>query len=111
MFFVFGIINGTDNLITCPSIQRSQHLYHMFCQQPTNYTGWLPNPLRDIRAATLCSASRIHVRQCVVFKSKWPFSAMDIDQAQEHTNVVIKFYGKANDITDDASALRRWIIA
>ena len=47
----------------------------------------------------------------VVFKSKQPFSAMAIDQAHEHANAVIKSDGGAIGITEDASALRRRMVA
>ena len=35
---------------------------------------------------------------------------MAIDQAIEQTNAVIKGDGGAVDVTEDASALRRWIV-
>ena len=47
----------------------------------------------------------------VVFKSKRPFSAMAIDQAHEHANAVIKSDCGAIGITEDVSALRRWMVA
>ena len=47
----------------------------------------------------------------VVFKSKRPFSAMAIGQAHEHANAVIKSDSGAIGITEDASALRRWMVA
>ena len=52
-----------------------------------------------------------HSGKCAVFKSKRPFSAMAIDQAHEQANAVIKGEGGAIDISEDASALRRWMLA
>lgn len=47
----------------------------------------------------------------VVHKSSREFSAMAIDQAHEQANAVIKADGGAVGVTEDPSALRRWMIA
>ena len=47
----------------------------------------------------------------VVHKSSRDLSAIAIDQAHEQANVVIKADGGAIDVTEDHSALRRWVIA
>ena len=47
----------------------------------------------------------------VVFKSSRTFSAIAIDQAHEQANAVIKGEGGAIDVTEDPSALRRWVVA
>ena len=44
-------------------------------------------------------------------KSRRQFSAMAIDQAHEWANAVIKADGGAIGVTEDPSALRRWMIA
>ena len=47
----------------------------------------------------------------VVHKSSRDFSAIAIDQAHEQVNAVIKADGGAIGVTEDPSALRRWMIA
>ena len=47
----------------------------------------------------------------VVHKSGQEYSAMSIDQAHEQTNAVIKGVGGAIGLTEDPSALRRWMVA
>ena len=47
----------------------------------------------------------------VVHKSSRDFSAMAIDQAHEQANGVIKADGGAIGVTEDPSALRRWMIS
>ena len=47
----------------------------------------------------------------VVNKSSHDFSAIAIDQAHEQANAVIKADGGAIGVTEDPSALSRWIIA
>ena len=47
----------------------------------------------------------------VVHKSSRQFSAIAIDQAHEQANAVIKGDGCAFGVTEDPSALRRWMIA
>ena len=47
----------------------------------------------------------------VVHKSGREYSAMSIDLAHEQANAVIKGDGGAIGLTDDPSALRRWMVA
>ena len=47
----------------------------------------------------------------MVHKSNCVFSVFSIDQAHEQSNVVIKGDGGAVGITEDPSALRRWMVA
>ena len=49
--------------------------------------------------------------KCVVFKSSHTFAAIDIDQAHEQANVVIKGKGGAIGVTEDPSVLRRLMVA
>ena len=56
-------------------------------------------------------AKAFHDGKFVVHKSNRDFSGMAIDQAHEHANAVIKGGGGAIAITEDASALRRWMVA
>ena len=47
----------------------------------------------------------------VVFKSSHTLSALAIDQAHEQAKDVIKCEGGAIGVTEDPSALRRWVVA
>ena len=47
----------------------------------------------------------------VVHKSSRDFSAMAIDQAHEQANAVIKGDGGAVGVTENPSALRRWMVS
>jgi len=56
-------------------------------------------------------AEAFHAGKFVVHKSDRDFSAMAIDQAHEQATAVIKGGGGAVGITEDPSALRRWMVA
>ena len=85
---------------------------YFFTNNITNYAHWLPIHLRDMLTLEQRHPA-LHQEfisgKFVVFKSKRPFSAMAIDQAHEHANAVIKSDSGAIGITEDASALRRWM--
>ena len=87
---------------------------YFFANNNTNYALWLPIHLRDMLTLEQRHPVLHHEfmsGKFVVFKSKRPFSAMAIDQAHEHANAIIKSDDGAISITDDASALRRWMVA
>lgn len=54
--------------------------------------------------------AEFHSGKFVVHKSNLEFSALDIDQAHEQAHAVIKGDGGAIGVTEDPSALRRWMI-
>ena len=56
-------------------------------------------------------AREFHKGNFVVHKSARDFSAVAIDQAHEQNNAVIKGDGGAVGLTEDPSALRRWMVA
>ena len=79
-----------------------------------NYARWLPIHLRDMMTLEQCHpevAKEFQNGNFVVHKSCRTFSAMAIDQAHEQANAVIKGDGGAIGLTEDASALRRWMVA
>ena len=47
----------------------------------------------------------------VVHKSRLPFSAIVLDHAHEQGNVLIKGSGGAVGLTENAAALRRWMVS
>ena len=85
-----------------------------FANNNVNYARWLPVHLKD-----MLSLERKHpdvfqefqFGKFVVFKASCTFSAMAIDQAHEQANAVIKGEGGAFGVTEDPSALRRWMVA
>ena len=88
---------------------------YFFANNNVNYTRWLPIHYRD-----MVTLEKKHPQVAqefqngnffVVHKSSRQFSAMAIDQAHEQANAVIKGDGGAIGVTEDPSALRRWMIA
>jgi len=87
---------------------------YFFANNNVNYARWLPIHYRDM--VTLEQkhpqlAQEFQSGNFVVHKSSRQFSAMAIDQAHEQTNAVIKADGGVIGVTEDPSALRRWMIA
>ena len=84
-----------------------------FANNNVNYARWLP-----VHLTVMLSLEHKHpyvfqeFQSCkfVVFTSRRTFSTMAIDQAYEQANVVIKGEGDAIGVTEDPSALRRWMV-
>ena len=85
-----------------------------FANNNVNYARWHPVHLKDILSLEHKHPDvfqEIQAGKFVVFTSSRTFSAMAIDQAHEQANAVIKGEGGAIGVTEDPSALRRWILA
>ena len=85
-----------------------------FANNNTNYARWLPVHLRDM--LTLETTHPVVFEEFqkgnfVVHKTNRDFSAMALDQAHEQANAIIKADGGAIGLTEDPSALRRWMVA
>ncbi|KAK4304447.1 hypothetical protein Pmani_023602 [Petrolisthes manimaculis] len=96
----------------CQALQKLIPFF--FANNNTNYARWLPIHLRDmlhLGGTHPQIKSEFSKGNFVVHKSKRRFSALAIDQAHEHANAVIKGEGGAIGITEDPSALRRWMVA
>ena len=86
----------------------------MFALDHTNYSRWLPVHIRDI-----CELSDKHPTvhekflsgSFVVHKTRRVFPAIALDQEHEQENALIKGDGGAIGLTDNAAALRRWMVA
>ena len=80
----------------------------------TNYARWIPVHLRDMLELPKKHPD-IYRKFCnghfTVQKTKRVFSAIPIDQAHEQNNACVKGDGGAVGLTDDPSALRRWMVA
>ena len=92
----------------------SEFIPYFFANNNINYARWLPIYLRNMMCLEKQHpdvAREFHQRNFVVHKSDRNFSAMAIDQAHEQNNAVIKGDGGAIGVTEDPSALRRWMVA
>lgn len=91
-----------------------QLLPWMFSMDHVNYSRWLSVHVRD-----LCLLSDKHPAiyqefcsgKFVAHKSRRPFSAMALDHAHEQVNALVKGDGGAVGLTNNPSALRRWMVA
>jgi len=83
-------------------------LYH------TNYGRWIPVHLRDMVELLTTHpeiAEEFRGGYFTVQKTNRQFSAIPVDQAHEQNNAAIKGDGGAVGLTDNPSALRRWMMA
>ena len=87
---------------------------YFFGLDRVNYARWLPIHLCD-----MASLQKFHPKIAEEFangdftvrKTSKAFSNMAIDQAHEQNNAVVKGDGGAIGLTEDPSALRRWMVA
>ena len=80
----------------------------------TNYARWIPVHLRDMAQLPKTHPDIYEEFKAGHFtaqKTKRVFSAMPIDQAHEQNNACVKGDGGAVGLTENPSALRRWMIA
>ena len=92
----------------------SELLPYAFANNNMNYARWLSIHLKDMMTLEQQHpqlAVEFHNGKFVVHKSSREFSAMAFDQAHEQANAVIKGDGGAISLTEDPSALRRWMVS
>lgn len=85
-----------------------------FANNNINYARWLPIHLKDMVSLEQTHPGVFHEFQLgkfVVHKTHREFSSIAIDQAHEQANAVVKGDGGAIGITEDPSALRRWMVS
>lgn len=85
-----------------------------FANNNVNYARWLPIHLRDMVPLEQTHPEVFHEFQLgkfVVHKTHREFSSIAIDQARGQANAVVKGDGGAIGITEDLSALRRWMVS
>jgi len=85
-----------------------------FAMNHVNYARWLSIHIRDM--ASLDNRHPDIFREFtsgkfVVHKTTRPFSAIGIDHAHEQANALVKGDGGAIGLTEDPTALRRWMLA
>ncbi|KAG1712189.1 Conserved oligomeric Golgi complex subunit 6 [Nymphon striatum] len=80
----------------------------------THYARWIPVHLKDMAKLTTKHpdvAKKFKESHFTVQKTQRAFSSIPIDQAHEQNNACIKGDGGAVGLTDNPSALRRWMVA
>ena len=80
----------------------------------TNYVRYIPGHLRDITELPKKHpdvAREFNAGNFTIQKTNRVFSAIPIDQAHEQNNACSKRDGGAVGLTDDPSALQRWLVA
>jgi len=80
----------------------------------TNYARWLPIYLRDMCRLNDVApdvASQFKQGRFVVNKTSKNFSSIPIDHAYEQNNALVKGEGGAVGLTENPSALRRWMVS
>ena len=85
-----------------------------FALDHTNYARWVPVHLRDMAELPKTHPNTyrgFNAGHFTVQKTKRIFSSIPIDQAHEQNNALVKGDGGAVGLTDNPSALRRWMIA
>ena len=85
-----------------------------FALNHTNYACWLPVHLRDTSAVQQTAPGvflQFEKGLFTVYKSPRWFSAIAIYQAHEENNGMVKGDGGAVGLTENPSALRRWMIS
>lgn len=99
-------------LLYCQSLESL--LTYFFPNNNVNYARWLPVHLRDILSLEEKHpevARQFNSGKFVVHKSGRDFSGLAIDQAHKQANAIIKGDGGAIGITEDESALKRWMVS
>ena len=85
-----------------------------FALDHLHYARWLPVHIKDMVALKTMHPSVYHEFQkgnFVVQRSTCGFSCMALDQSHEQSNKCIKGDGGVVGLTEDPSALRRWMLA
>ncbi len=85
-----------------------------FALDHTHYARWTPVRLHDMISLEQSHPSiyaEFAKRNFIVKKSKRSFSAISIDQAHEQNNAIVKGDGGAIGLTENSTALHRWMVS
>ncbi len=85
-----------------------------FALDHTHYARWTPVHLHDMISLKQSHPSiyaEFAKGNFVVKKSKRSFSAISIDQAHEQNNAIVKGDGGAIGLTENSTALHRWMVS
>lgn len=84
-----------------------------FALDQQNYARWLSVHIRDMKVLQAAQSSchkEFENGHFVLQKTGRPFSKISLDQAHEQNNAIVKGDGGAVGLTDNPSALRRWMV-
>ena len=112
IFLLVRSYREADFALYCEAL--SELIPYFFANNNVKYAWWLPVHLRDMLSVEQHHpqlAKEFQMGNFVVHKSEREYSVMSIDQAHEQANAVIKGDGGAIGLTEDPSALRRWMVA
>ena len=112
IFMLIRSFRGANLSLYCQAL--SDLIPYLFANNNTNYAQWLPVHLRDmltLESKHPALAQEFKMGNFVVHKTKRDFSALALHQAHEQANAVIKTDGGANGLTENSSALRRWMVS
>ena len=112
MFSLIRSFREANFTVYCESL--SALIPFFFANNNINYARWLSIPLRDmvsLHQTHLQLATEFQQGNFVVHKTHKEFSGLAFDQAHEQANEIIKGDGGAIDITENPSALKRWIVS
>ncbi|KAJ2938093.1 hypothetical protein O0L34_g19419 [Tuta absoluta] len=111
LFFVRSIREGNYNSFK-ECLKEMMPWFFIF--HHPNYARWLSVHIADLEALPV-NAPDVHGEfskgNFVIRKTQKPFSALAVDQAHEQHNAIVKGDGDAIGLTQDPTALRRWMIA
>ena len=85
-----------------------------FALDHIHYARWLPVHIRDMLSLTAKHPDvsvQFEAGKFVVHKTQRVFSSIAIDQAHEQNNAIVKGDGGAIGLTENPSALARWMVA
>ena len=112
IFLLVRSFREADFALYCEAL--SEFIHYFFANNNVKYARWLPVHLRDMLSVEQHHpqlAKEFQMGNFAVHKSGQEYSAMSIDQAHEQANAVVKGDGGAIGLTEDPSALRRWMVA
>ena len=110
MVFLSSLREGKFDVYV-ESLKRMVGWFFALDQQ--NYARWLSihiKDMQDLQAVPSSVLEEFLKGHFVLQKSRRPFSKIGLDHAHEQNNALIKGEGGAVGLTDNPSALRRWMI-
>eukprot|EP00733_Pompholyxophrys_punicea_P000080 Pompholyxophrys_punicea_v1_NODE_10_length_6905_cov_7.951686.p2 type:complete len:342 gc:universal NODE_10_length_6905_cov_7.951686:5288-4263(-) len=108
MLFIRSLRQGNFNLYVL-MLERLSFLF--FALDKPNYSRWVPIHLDDIKNLPESIQKEFLSGNFVVNKTGRKFSNMAIDQTHEQENAVFKGAGGAIGLTENPSALSRWLLS
>lgn len=110
LVFLSALRNG-DFRLYLQSMKKMAPVF--FALDHQNYARWLPVHIKDMMNLHIVEYifQDFQEGRFVLQKSERPFSKLALDHAHEQNNALVKGDGGAVGLTDNPSALRRWMIS